>query len=61
MFSNAHVLLKPSAIRRPKDKATYRGSEAHLKDIRSIIIALAQADIEVKQSRTEEVPSFSSD
>lgn len=58
VFSNAHVLLKPSAIRRPKDKTTYReGAKRYTsKDIRSIIIALAQADIEVKQSRSEEVP-----
>ncbi|HOE88454.1 MAG: DNA polymerase III subunit delta [Spirochaetes bacterium ADurb.Bin315] len=58
VFSNAHVLLKNSAIRRPKDKTTYReGAKRYSsKDIRSIIIALAQADIEVKQSRSEEIP-----
>lgn len=57
VFNNAHVQLKNSAIRRPKDKTTYRDGIKRYSsaDIRRIIAALAEADLDVKQSRSEEL------
>lgn len=56
-FTNAHVQNKPSAIRSPRDKSTYKtGVQRYTpRDIRRIIALLADVDIAVKEARTEEV------
>ena len=54
-YLQAHVQGKSSPIKKPKDKTTYRNAlqRFDLESIRRIIIALGEADLEVKESGSE--------